>query len=250
MTKEERIRLYYVAKYIPVFRKTLKSQNDEFIKAAILSPESAINQVDQFYSRDPMRDSFLSLYGTLGAAAGKYAREKYKRKKNEDQWIDEFLRVVRTYSITEAGERITAITGTSKELAVKVLRRLMEEASTQGVGNAQLSQFLRDNLEQEFGRFERWRADRIVQTESVTAQNKGLIEGAKSLNIDMVKVWNVTAGVSETERHALIPGLNGQRREMNIPFSVDGELLNHPGDPSGSAGNVINCKCFVTFIPK
>ena len=30
---------------------------------------------------------------------------------------------------------------------------------------------------------------------------------------------------------------------MDEPFEVDGEQLMYPGDPAGSAGNIINCQC-------
>jgi len=36
---------------------------------------------------------------------------------------------------------------------------------------------------------------------------------------------------------------NRQVRPIDQPFWVGGERLAHPGDPSGSAGNVINCHC-------
>jgi hypothetical protein len=35
---------------------------------------------------------------------------------------------------------------------------------------------------------------------------------------------------------------------MDEPFEVDGELLDYPGDPTGSAANVINCRCAVGYI--
>ena len=30
---------------------------------------------------------------------------------------------------------------------------------------------------------------------------------------------------------------------LNEPFEIDGENLMYPGDPNGSPGNVINCRC-------
>jgi hypothetical protein len=32
------------------------------------------------------------------------------------------------------------------------------------------------------------------------------------------------------------------------PFIVMGEQLDYPGDPVGSAGNVINCRCTQIYI--
>ena len=41
---------------------------------------------------------------------------------------------------------------------------------------------------------------------------------------------------------------DGQTVGMKEPFTVSGEKLMFPGDPSGSAANVINCRCAVVFI--
>jgi len=37
---------------------------------------------------------------------------------------------------------------------------------------------------------------------------------------------------------------------MEEPFDVDGEDLQYPGDPAGSAGNTINCLCSMTYETK
>jgi hypothetical protein len=42
----------------------------------------------------------------------------------------------------------------------------------------------------------------------------------------------------------------GQIVPFNKKFLVGGESLNHAGDPSGSAGNIINCRCSVAPFPK
>ncbi len=36
---------------------------------------------------------------------------------------------------------------------------------------------------------------------------------------------------------------DGQVQAVGDPFLVSGESLMYPGDPAGSAGNVINCRC-------
>ena len=255
----ERMRMYWAAKYKPVFLSALKSQNAQFIKLAIESPEQAVNRANDIYTREPMKRAFVGLYGDLGGASAKYTRSKYQKewrerirtKADESMWDDQFATSMRAYAVTAAGDRITGITGTSKEIAIRILRSLMEQAQREGIGNDQLSQFLRDNLEKEFSRFERWRADRIVNTETLTAQQRGAMDGAKSLGIDMKKQWIAYPGLAQTaERHAIMPGVNGQTVEMNMPFIVGGEALDHPGDPNGSAENVINCRCDVVFIPK
>jgi HK97 family phage portal protein len=36
---------------------------------------------------------------------------------------------------------------------------------------------------------------------------------------------------------------HGQRVTLDEPFEVDGEALDYPGDPNGSAENIVNCRC-------
>ncbi len=38
---------------------------------------------------------------------------------------------------------------------------------------------------------------------------------------------------------------DGQIVGIDESFIVDGEELQYPGDPSGDAGNVINCRCSI-----
>ena len=38
---------------------------------------------------------------------------------------------------------------------------------------------------------------------------------------------------------------DGQEVKIDEPFIVDGESLMYPGDVTGSASNVINCRCTV-----
>jgi hypothetical protein len=35
---------------------------------------------------------------------------------------------------------------------------------------------------------------------------------------------------------------------MDQAFEVGGEMLMYPGDPAGSAGNVINCRCAISHV--
>ena len=40
-------------------------------------------------------------------------------------------------------------------------------------------------------------------------------------------------------------GADGQEVPLGSPFVVDGEYLQYPGDPHGSADNTVNCRCIV-----
>ncbi len=57
---------------------------------------------------------------------------------------------------------------------------------------------------------------------------------------DLVSEWVAVEDERTREDHRQA---DGQQVSIGEPFDVGGERLMYPGDPSGSAGNVINCRC-------
>jgi hypothetical protein len=60
----------------------------------------------------------------------------------------------------------------------------------------------------------------------------------------MKKVWISDQGESARDEHM---DANGQAVALSENFSVGGESLEYPGDPGGSAENIINCKCVIGY---
>lgn len=95
------------------------------------------------------------------------------------------------------------------------------------------------------------RAHVIARTETHAAANFGAQAAAELTGLNMRREW-VSASDSRTRTSP--PGkfdhadVDGQVRGMNEPFDVSGQALMYPGDPSGSAGNIINCRCQVVFL--
>ena len=89
------------------------------------------------------------------------------------------------------------------------------------------------------------RAIVVARTEAGAATNAGtLAAGAhrqQTSGRPVVKRWQARVG-SETTRPAH-RAADGQTVTLTEPFTVDGETLQYPGDPRGSAGNVIQCRC-------
>jgi len=93
------------------------------------------------------------------------------------------------------------------------------------------------------------RANIIARTETHTAANFGAQQAAELTGLDMKREWvsaqdDRTRDTSEADH----VDADGQTVGMNEPFTVSGEQMMFPGDPSGSAANVINCRCAVVFI--
>lgn len=93
------------------------------------------------------------------------------------------------------------------------------------------------------------RAHIIARTETHTAANFGAQTAAELTGLDMKREWisasdDRTRDTSEADH----VDADGQVVGMKEPFIVSGEKLMFPGDPSGSAANIINCRCSVVFI--
>lgn len=83
------------------------------------------------------------------------------------------------------------------------------------------------------------RSERIARTESTGAYNAGA-EDAYRREGAGVHVWIATADERTREEHL---DAHGQCVTLDEPFSVGGEPLQFPGDPSGPPELIINCRC-------
>ena len=89
-----------------------------------------------------------------------------------------------------------------------------------------------------------WRAERIARTETIRAANKGSLEGYRQAGVRK-KEWVTAIDERTRDWHA---EADGQIVDIDKPFIVGGEALMFPGDPNGSPGNTINCRCTVAPV--
>jgi len=95
----------------------------------------------------------------------------------------------------------------------------------------------------------RQRAKTIARTTSTAAFERGQLHSFRRNNIQ-AKEWLTTRDGRQREGHG---EANGQRKETEAPFEVRAttedpfEDMMHPGDPTVSVENVVNCRC--SMIP-
>lgn len=87
--------------------------------------------------------------------------------------------------------------------------------------------------------------ERIARTTTVGADSRGAVESYGQSGVVDEVAW--LAALDARTRPAHVDA-HGQRRKLGEQFDVGGERLRHPGDPRGSAGNIINCRCSVMPI--
>lgn len=108
--------------------------------------------------------------------------------------------------------------GIASGLPYKDIARNVSNASGSGLSNAK--------------RIARTEGHRIQQTSSRDAQY-----AAKKMGADVVKQWDASLDKRTRDSHARV---DGEIRELDEKFSNG---LMFPGDPSGGAAEVINCRC-------
>lgn len=84
---------------------------------------------------------------------------------------------------------------------------------------------------------------RNARTAVTGAENKGRMDGytqAKMLGVKLKKRWMSALDGRTRHTHR---ALNGQMRENDKPFEVDGYEIMYPGDPMAAPEMVYNCRC-------
>lgn len=118
------------------------------------------------------------------------------------------------------------------------------------VSSAVASGMSNEELKDQIGKlsdFSEYRADTIARTETIGAYVNGDWQGAQLLGEfgPVEKVWVATGDARGREWHT---DMMSESIPVDEPFDVDGEPMMYPHDPSGSAFNVVNCRCYVEFL--
>ncbi|KKT72768.1 MAG: Phage portal protein, HK97 [Candidatus Collierbacteria bacterium GW2011_GWB1_44_6] len=114
------------------------------------------------------------------------------------------------------------------------LKRQFAEANDNNESRDQLVKRIRDT----YGDISKGRATTIARTETLVASQTGKFSGYKQSGID-IKIWVAVMDDATRDSHA---SLDGEEKPIDMPFSNG---LMYPGDESGSAEEVINCRCSV-----
>lgn len=97
----------------------------------------------------------------------------------------------------------------------------------------------------EAGPFTMQRAVRISRTMSTAAANGGKLEGWKQSDVVTSKKWRAANQQRTRLDHKKA---NGQVVPLDEPFIVGGEKLMYPGDPNGSAKQIVHCRCSMQAV--
>jgi uncharacterized protein with gpF-like domain len=133
--------------------------------------------------------------------------------------------------------RITSVAETTRAQIVTQVQM----GQAEGLGVAQIAKRIADAVPG----ISKRRGALIARTETHGAANFGAQQAAIATGFKMQKEWVSSDDERTRIAHA---EANGQVVDVDQPFIVDDEMLMHPGDQAGSAGNTINCRCTTAYI--
>lgn len=161
--------------------------------------------------------------------------------KAQDVYEQAFQAYLTRYTAAKIGE----ITDTTFKQAAGIIEQALADGKEQGLGQDKLAELIQSEVAKQGGTLSTIRARVIARTEMHSAAMASNHEAAKSTGLDLIKGWVASRGERTRPAHARA---DGQVVGMNDNFIVDDEPLFVPGDPNGSASNIINCRCGVVYL--
>jgi len=141
-------------------------------------------------------------------------------------------------------DRVTDILETTR----KQIQGAINAGKDEGLSLGEIASNIRDKTG---GDIARNRAITIARTETHSAAQVGSHGGATATGLDLVRIWvDADDGRERSTHHKTAVLSRAKPVEMNERFDVGGEKLLFPGDPTGSAKNIIQCRCVVVYEPR
>ena len=140
-----------------------------------------------------------------------------------------------------SGRKITQITTTT----MFEINRLIERGIEDGLSVDEVAA----TILQTGQIYASYRGPLIARTEIHSAAQYGSLSAAQETGVVTLKEWiPVQDARTRDGDNTDFDHTNVESVPVNDPFIVSGEALMYPGDPAGSAGNIINCRCAMGYI--
>lgn len=140
---------------------------------------------------------------------------------------------------------VPAMNGTSADHMIRSFKRAIETGKTPAERATLVKEVSKQAAEGEEGPFTMNRAVTVSRTLSTAAANGGKLEGWKQSGLVKKKRWRAANNKRTRKDHKKV---NGDEVDLDKPFKVGGEKMMHPGDPSGSAKQIVNCRCTMQAV--
>jgi uncharacterized protein with gpF-like domain len=244
-TKAERYRQIFLALHGRSERKLFRALRKSIKKDVLNLPLEIINDRNyesivkglQLKETEKVLQEFYIETGTFAGEMAKRNIEKQMKRISpffSDVWKDYILRKA-TFMIAS---KIVTIQST----LIEDINKLIKEYISLNLDITDIANAIKDFVNEPD--FYRWQAMRIARTETTVAMNTAVNLAGEESGVLLDKEWISAEDAKVRPSHA---EMNGMQVDMNQKFANG---LRYPGDPLGSASEVINCRCTFLQVPK
>lgn len=245
----ERLHKKYERQSLKVYLKAFKQWGNN-IPFSSLTEDNYNLLIDNATNIEVMNVAYFDVYFAIGSDYGKKVGKDINRELKAftvSEFISVFQRDLLSWLFNNGASRIVTV----RESYLEYIKQLIGIGIADGRSMSEIATDLEDLVRRR--NFYRWQAMRIARTETTTAANYSATISSKVSGFQQEKVWISTLDARTRrppESHFNHHSMNQVRVGVDEPFIVSGQKMMFPGDPKGSAGNVINCRCTVAIIPK
>lgn len=239
----------YEKKAFAIFRKGLRDAANK-IPWDNLDELNYIPSIQFNVSEEEIKKAYLKTYTTIGILYGNRVGRGINRDSKAftlDNFADAYKKFLQQWLFNNAGLRIQTVRQSLIDYLLKEIANGMDEGLTIREVSARIQKLVNSR------KFYRWQALRIARTETTASANYGASVAAEQSDYVLEKVW-ISSHDARTRRrpddkydHYVMEGVVTDEKGV---FEVQGDFLRFPGDPLGSAGNIINCRCATALRPK
>ena len=240
MTWEEinRKRLPFIRFGENLFKRMYGDIRRKFVSSIqnLTTPEEFTQAARSFRIDDSIvKAAYLRFYIKTGVSFAK-SQVKSLRGGMEVKQEEDWEVIIREFVRTRTGKKISQVIQSETDDIIRITKNVVQQGIDEGWGMDKIAR----GIQKTQSEMDLWKALRIARTEVVTASNIGVKVGADELPGNKVKVWISTFDQRSRPEHM---AMDGVRVALNEMFNVDGEMMEFPGDPNASAGNITNCRC-------
>lgn len=227
-------------------RRALRLTVEPMYELIAQDPTTAQARLKTALKTDEIEKALRWLYVDWANQQVTWFMRNYEFERKDDFW----LRRLNELFAEIGAKKVTEILATTLDLAVPAIQEALKRAN-EGQSIDKIQRAIKQQVEDTGGILSMGRARTIARTEVIGASNTATHEAVASMaerGSNMMHRW-VTGGSNIRDSHYAAEDIGwipfDQPFLVPSKFGVDSMM--HPGDPSGSAENVINCKCIEVF---
>ena len=197
--------------------------------------QDAVKLINTLIDPEPVEKAIKA---TISETSKTAARKTGTSLKSDfDIWFDPILL---QYLDSIMFEKVTGIMESTRVILQRFAISYANQLVDQAINPDTLARQFRNDWEG----LSRMRSLRIARTEVASAANFGQLSAVENSDVVETKTWNAVFKNTRDQHQEMHGTKIGKGESFTLP---NGDSMRHPLDFNGSAENVVNCQCYLTF---